>query len=67
MPLKEKSYKEQKNEALRGKRRYIERIIEQEEAEKEIREYEDSTDERDSGGFDGQRSFSRERGEGFVS
>lgn len=37
---KEKSYKEQATESSRGKKRYIERIAEEREAEKLIKEYE---------------------------
>ena len=47
--LKQKSYKEKNNEKERGKKRYIERLVEEQEAEKEIKDYEDSTNES---GFD---------------
>ncbi len=51
--MHKKSYKEQETEKQKGKRRYIERRVQDEEAEKEIREYEDSTDERGVDRFDG--------------
>ena len=39
-----KTYREKETEKTRGKKRYIERIIEEKEADKEIKEYEDSLD-----------------------
>jgi hypothetical protein len=39
MTLKEKSYKEKEMEKRRGKRRYLERIAEEEEADKDIKNY----------------------------
>jgi indole-3-glycerol phosphate synthase len=45
---KQKSYKELENEKTRGKRRFLERLVETEEAEKQIKEYdESSTDDGD--------------------
>lgn len=35
----QKSYKEKENEKIRGKKRYLERVIEEHEAEQEIKEY----------------------------
>ena len=35
-----KNYKEKKTEQERGRKRYLERLIEEQEAEKEIQEYE---------------------------
>ncbi len=61
---KEKTYKEQANEATRGRKRYIERLVETREAEKQIKDYEneDSTDGSDTDRFDGDRLIDRERG-----
>lgn len=56
MTRKEKTYKELENEKARGKRRYIERLIETEEAEKEIKKYEDEPDAGYLDRLDGQRS-----------
>jgi hypothetical protein len=39
MPSKEKSYKEKENEKTRGKKRYLERIVDEREAEKQIKEF----------------------------
>lgn len=44
---KEKSYKEQKTEKERGKKRYIERLVETKEAEQHIQEYLDSPEEEE--------------------
>jgi hypothetical protein len=50
------------------KKNYLVRKIEEEEAEKLLKEYkyEDCEPERDTGRFDGLRFDSRERGEGFI-
>lgn len=45
--MKNKNYKELETEKQKGKRRYIERRVEELEAEKEINEY-DPTDTRDN-------------------
>lgn len=55
-----KTYKEYDTEKNRGKKRYIERIIEEKEADKEIKEYEDSTDESGTDRLDGERPIGRE-------
>jgi hypothetical protein len=39
-----KTYREKETEKTRGKKRYIERIIEEKEADKEIKEYEEASD-----------------------
>lgn len=39
MTIKPKTYKEQVNEKERGKKRFLERRIEEQEAEKEIEQY----------------------------
>jgi len=59
-----KSYKEKKTEQERGRKRYLERLIEEQEAEKEIQEYENSTDGSDAPGLDGERSKYMQRSEG---
>lgn len=67
MTTKEKTFKERDNEKARGKKRYQERIIEEHEAEKEIKQYnpskeeinENSTDERGTFGFHGLGPCSR--------
>jgi hypothetical protein len=43
--VKNKTYKEQENLRDKGTRRYIERIVEEKEAEKEIKEYIQTDDE----------------------
>lgn len=59
--LKQKSNKEREREASRGKKRYMERLVETEEADKQIKEFdreeliEDSKYERPVGGVDGRR------------
>ena len=45
--MKQKTYKELDTEQQKGKRRFIERRVQENEAEKEINEY-DPTDTRDS-------------------
>ena len=44
MVVKEKSWKEQKTEQTRGRRRYLERRVQEQEAEKEIKDYTDPRD-----------------------
>ncbi len=39
MTIKQKSFREKENEKSRGKRRYRERLIQEDEAEKEIKEF----------------------------
>lgn len=59
--IKQKSNKEREREASRGKKRYMERLVETEEAERQIKEFdrgeliEDSGNERPISGPDGQR------------
>lgn len=65
--MKEKTWKEQQTEQQRGRKRYIERLEQTREANKEIEEYENLTDGSEISGLDGERLISRERGEGFVS
>lgn len=43
--MKQKSNKERENEATRGKKRYLERIVEEQEADKDIKEYENQQDD----------------------
>jgi hypothetical protein len=63
-----KTLKEKDTEKKRGKRRFIERLVEEEEADKLIKEfYEGSTDEGGADRRDGERPERGERGEGFVS
>ncbi len=38
--MKNKTYKEKETEKQRGKKRYLERIVEEQEADKEIEQYE---------------------------
>lgn len=42
MTVKQKTFREKENEKERGKKRYRERLIEEEEAEQQIREYDRS-------------------------
>ena len=59
-----KNYKEKKTEQERGRKRYLERLIEEQEAEKEIQEYENSEDGSGPDRLDGQRLEYRQRSEG---
>lgn len=59
-----KNYKEKKTEQERGRKRYLERLIEEQEAEKEIQEYENSEDGSDAPGLDGERFKYMQRSEG---
>ena len=59
-----KNYKEKKTEQERGRKRYLERLIEEQEAEKEIQEYENSEDGSSTDRLDGQRLEYRQRSEG---
>jgi hypothetical protein len=60
--MKQKTNREKENESTRGKKRYIERVVEEKEAEQQIKEFdrnEDITDERGVGGLDGFRPIRR--------
>jgi hypothetical protein len=59
-----KNYKEKKTEQERGRKRYLERLIEKQEAEKEIQEYENSEDGNSPDRLDGDRLEYRQRSEG---
>ena len=59
-----KSYKERKTEQERGKKRFLERLVEEQEAKEEIKEYEDSRDEGDPNRFNGDGPKYRQRSEG---
>lgn len=59
-----KNYKEKKTEQERGRKRYLERLIEEQEAEKEIQEYENSEDGSSPDRLDGDRLEYRQRSEG---
>ena len=61
---KEKSWKELETEKTRGRKRYVERLVETKEAEKSIKEYENSTDEGGPDRHDGVRPVYRQRSEG---
>ncbi len=57
-----KSYKEKETEQKFGKKRYLERVIEEQEAEQEIKDYDRNEDITDEGGadrLDGLRSVNR--------
>lgn len=59
---KQKNHKELEGEKLRGKRRFIERVAEEKEAEQQIKEFdrnEDITDESGTRGLDGFRPIRR--------
>ena len=43
MTIKQKTFREKESEKERGKKRYRERLIEEEEAEQQIREYREDT------------------------
>jgi hypothetical protein len=57
-----KSFKERENEEKLGKKKYLERRVQDQEAEEEIKEYlnEDCTDESGTNRLDGQRPIGRE-------
>lgn len=58
--LKQKTYKERESEKTRGKKRYIERVVEEQEAEQEIKEYDRNEDIPD------ERELNRPYGVGFI-
>lgn len=62
-----KNYKEKKTEQERGRKRYLERLIEEQEAEKEIQEYENSEDESIPDRLNGDGPKYRQRSEGKFS
>lgn len=61
-----KSYKEKQTEQQRGKKRYIERLVEEQEAEEEIKHYENITDDSDAYRHDGERSERSERSKSLL-
>jgi hypothetical protein len=58
--MKEKTYKERDNEKARGKKRYQERVIEEHEAEKEIKEFDRHED------IPNESRTDRQYGVGFI-
>lgn len=60
--MKQKTNREKENEKTRGKKRFIERVAEEKEAEQQIKEFdrnEDITDESGARGLDGFRPIRR--------